>query len=123
KDVWGETLRIHRYLTHAVVLLVAAVMASYSFSTYLKPVQGSIDARASVGGAVGDVSLGRGTTIIKPISIPISALPMRAPILYAVKAGDTLDGIAKTLDVPLREITWSNPGLRLPLEAGKDIRV
>jgi LysM repeat protein len=116
-------LRIHRYLTHAVVLLVAAVMASYSFSSYLKPAQGSIDARANVGGAVGDVSLGRGTTIIKPVSIPISALPSRAPILYAVKAGDTLDGIAKTLDVPVREITWSNPGLRLPLEAGKVLRL
>jgi LysM repeat protein len=116
-------LRINRYLTHAVVLLVAAVMAGYSFSSYLKPVQGSIDAQANVGGSVGDVSLGRGTTIIKPVSIPTSALPSRVPILYKVKTGDTLTGIAQDLNVPYREITWSNPGLRLPLDAGTVLRL
>jgi LysM repeat protein len=117
-------LRINRYLTHAVVLLVAAVMAGYSFSSYLRPAQGSVEARAAnAGGAVGDVSMGRDTTIIKPVSIPISALPSRAPILYKVKAGDTLPGIANTLGVPFREITWSNPGLKLPLTAGLVLRV
>lgn len=117
-------MRINRYVTHAVVLLVAAVLTSYSFSSYLKPAQGSIDARAAnVGGAVGDVSMGRDATIIKPVSIPTSAIPSRAPIFYKVKAGDTLVGIAKTLGVPFREITWSNPGLRVPLAVGEVLRL
>jgi len=114
----GVGVRIDRYVTHAVVLLVAALLAGYSLSSYLKPAQGSIDAQANAGGSVGDVSIGRGTTIIQPVSIPTSALPSRAPILYRVKTGDTLDGIAKAMDIPFREITWSNPGLRLPLEVG-----
>ena len=117
-------MRINRYVTHAVVLLVAAVLSSFSLSSYLKPAQGSIDARAANAGAtVGDVSMGRDTTIIQPVSIPTSALPSHTPIFYKVAAGDTLDGIAKTLDVPFREITWSNPGLRLPLVAGQVLRL
>jgi LysM repeat protein len=115
-------LRIHRYVTHAVVLLLAAVLSSYS--GYLRPANGPIDARAAnVGGAVGDVSMGRDTTIIKPVSIPTSALPSRAPIFYTVKAGDTIDGIATKLGIPFREITWSNPGLRVPLTEGKVLRL
>lgn len=117
-------MRINRYVTHAVVLLVAAVLSGYNFSSYLKPANGPINARAAnVGRAIGDVSMGRDSTIIKPLSIPTSALPNRAPIFYTVKAGDTLAGIAKTLGVPFREITWSNPGLRVPLLAGKVLRL
>ena len=113
-------MRINRYVTHAVVLLVAAVMSGYNFSSYVKPAQGSIDARAA---NVGDVPMGRGTTIIKPLSIPTSALPSRAPIFYKVNAGDTLVGIAKTLGVSFRDITWSNPGLRVPLKVGEVLRL
>jgi len=113
-------LRINRYMTHAVVLLIAAVVSSYNFSTYLNPTNGPIAARAA---NVGDVSMGRDTTIVKPVSIPTSALPNRVPMFYTVKAGDTLDGIAKTLGVPLREITWSNPGFHVPLTAGKVLRL
>src|SRR2546427_4942819 len=111
-------------MTHAVVLLIAAVLSGFSFSSYLPPAKGSIDARAAnVGGTGRDMSLGRNSTLIKPISIPSSALPSRAPIYYKMKAGDTLDGIAKTLDVPLRQVTWSNPGLRIPLKEGKVLRL
>jgi LysM repeat protein len=117
-------LRINRYVTHAVFLLIAGVLSGYNVSGYLKPAQGPVDARAAnVGGAVGDVPMGRGTTIIKPLSIPTSALPSRAPIFYKVKAGDTLVGIAKTLGVPFRDITWSNPGLHLPLKVGEVLRL
>ncbi len=115
-------MRINRYAAHAVVLLVAAVLSAYSYSSYLVPARGSIDARAA-GGAVGDVSVGRDTTIIKPLSIPTLALPSRAPILYKVIDGDTLMGIATTLGVPYRQITWSNPGLRYPLKAGQVLRI
>jgi LysM repeat protein len=117
-------LRINRYVTHAVVLLFAAVLSGYSFSSYLTPAQGSINARAAnVGGPMRDGSIGRDTTIIKPISIPISVLPSRAPIFYKVKAGDTLVAIAKTFGIPFREITWSNPGLRVPLQEGEVLRI
>ncbi|HZQ49888.1 MAG TPA: M23 family metallopeptidase [Candidatus Dormibacteraeota bacterium] len=114
-------MRINRYVTHAVVLLMAVVLSSYSVASYLRPT-GPISARAanadSTGGAVGDVSLGRYTTIIKPVSIPTAALPDRSPIAYTVTEGDTLASIAAALKIPMREITWSNPGLKLPLAAG-----
>ena len=76
---------------------------------------------ANEGGQVGDVALGRDSTIIKPISIPDAPLPNRKPIRYAVKAGDTLDGIAGAFGLTLREVTWSNPGLKLPLKAGQGL--
>jgi len=113
-------LRIDRYVAHALVLLVAALLAGYNLAGSLRAAQSSFDAQAA---NVGDVSMGRDTTIIRPVSVPIAALPSRAPILYTVKAGDTLDGIATNLGVPFREITWSNPGLKLPLEAGKVLRI
>ena len=107
-----------------MVLLVAAVLSGLSFSSHLIPARGSIDARAANAGvAIGDTSMGRDTTIIKPISIPTSALQSHGPIYYTVKAGDTLVGIAKTLDVPIREVTRSNPGLRVPLKEGKVLRI
>jgi len=112
-------LQINRYLIHVAVLLLAAVMSGVSFSTNLKQ-NGPIVARAA---SAGDVSMGRDTAIIKPILIPISPVPNRAPMFYTVRAGDTLAGIANTLGVSLREITWSNPGLRVPLTAGKVLRL
>ncbi len=115
-------MRTNRFVTHGVVLLIAAVLSGYSFSSHLIPAQGSIGARAAnVGGAARDGS--RDTTIVKPVSVPTSALPSRAPILYKVQAGDTLDAIAKTLGVPFRAITWSNPGLRVPLKVGEVLRL
>ena len=106
-------------MTHAVVLLVATILSAYSFSFRSSPSQGHINVQAAnVGAAAADISLGRDSTIIKPLSIPTSALPKRTPILYEVAPGDTLDSVAKALNIPFREITWSNPGLRLPLKAG-----
>ena len=106
------------------MLLIATVLSGYSVSTGLSLGHGPINAEAvNAGGAVGDVSLGRDVTIIKPGSIPTSALPSRAPILYTVKPGDTLDSIATALGIPFREITRSNPGLRVPLKLGLVLRL
>jgi len=111
-------------MSHAVVLLFAALLSGYGYSTYEGPANLPINASAaSTGGAYGDVSMGRDTTIIKPVSIPVAALPSRAPISYKVQDGDTLVSIAKTLDVNFREIVWSNPGLKLPLKAGDVLRI
>ena len=120
-------MRIHRYVTHAVVLLMAAVLSSYSFASYLRPATGAISARAAnadaSGGAVGDISLGRYTTIIAPVAIPTAALPDRSPIVYTTRDGDTLESVAKLLKVTVRDITWSNPGLKQPLQAGLALRL
>jgi murein DD-endopeptidase MepM/ murein hydrolase activator NlpD len=124
-------LRTDRYLTHAVVLAIAIALAGYAsmdrhFQSTFTASLGPVNAEALAGGeggTVGDVSLGRFNTIIQPLSIPTSALPSRAPIVYKVKAGDTLAGIATSLGVPFREITWSNPGLRVPLEVGAVLRL
>ncbi|MGH7764469.1 MAG: LysM peptidoglycan-binding domain-containing protein, partial [Candidatus Dormibacteraceae bacterium] len=117
-------MQINRYATHAAVLLIAVVVSGYSVSVRLSPRQGSINAEAAnTGGAVGSVSLGRDATIIKPVSIPTSVLPRHTPILYTVKQADTLDAIARAMGVPLREITWSNPGLHLPLNPGLVLRI
>ncbi|HEY1421561.1 MAG TPA: M23 family metallopeptidase [Candidatus Dormibacteraeota bacterium] len=113
-------MRLNRYVIHAVLLLVATVMTGYSFSLQLTPRHGAINAEAS---SAGDVSLGRNATIIEPVSIPTGAIPSRAPIVYKVMPGDTLGTIAQALGIPFREITWSNPGLRLPLKPGLLLRI
>src|SRR5256712_2178362 len=84
----------------------------------------AVEARAAgEGGLYGDVLVGRDSTIIKPISIPNAPLPNRKAIRYTVKAGDTLESVARAYGVTFREITWSNPGLRLPLKAGQTLRL
>lgn len=86
--------------------------------------QGSLDAAAATdGGRLGDVALGRDTTIIKPLAIPSAPLPNRTPIRYTVRQGDTLDSIAGAFNLSLREVLWSNPGLKLPLQPGQVLRI
>jgi murein DD-endopeptidase MepM/ murein hydrolase activator NlpD len=117
-------LRLDRYVTHGVVLLVAALISGITFSGHLAPRAGALDAAAAGPVTVGgDALYGRDSSIIKPVYIPTAALPNRAPLIYTVAAGDTLDSIAKDLKIPFREITWSNPGLRLPLKTGEVLRI
>jgi LysM repeat protein len=112
-------LRIHRYVTHAVVLAVAVAISGYasighqfpsSFTTRL----GAVNAEAVVvsdGGTVGDVSLGRYSTIIKPVSIPTSAPLSHSPFVYSVAAGEDLKAIAAKYHVTVSDIRWSNTNL------------
>jgi murein DD-endopeptidase MepM/ murein hydrolase activator NlpD len=120
-------LRIHRYLIHAVVLATAAAMSGYTaidrnlFPNFqAAPVT---SAAADEGLAVGDVSLGRDSVIIKPLSIPTSPLVSRAPIVYTVAPGDTLESIGRQFNLSWREVLWSNPGLRMPLTVGRPIKL
>ena len=93
-----------------------------SFSSNFRP--GTVNAAAADDGlAVGDVSLGRDNVIIKPLSIPTAPLVSHAPILHVIAQGDTLDSIARQFNLPWRDIVWSNPDLRLPLEVGKPIEL
>jgi len=112
-------LRANRYLTHAVVLGIAVGMSSYAavdrhFPTNLTSRFGPVNAEAVVtgeGGYYGDVTLGRYSTIIKPVSIPTSAPVSHQPFTYTVAAGEDLSAIAAKYHVTVSQIRWSNSNL------------
>jgi LysM repeat protein len=118
-------LRSYRYASHAAVLLVAALISGYTTLTNsLGPgaARAAFDVQAATdAGRFGDVAMGRDSIIIKPISVPLAAIPSRRPIDYTVAAGDTLVDIAEAHQVSLRDVLWSNPGLRLPLVPGQSL--
>lgn len=105
------------------MLLVATVISGYTAGSMNLPSRVAALYAEAATGAAGDVAMGRDGTLIKPVSIPTAALPDRRPIRYTIKEGDTLEGIAKTFHVTMREIVWSNPTLRQPLKAGLTIQL
>lgn len=116
-------MRSYRYAGHAAVLLIATAMWGYGagdLNVSMAPRTGAVDAQAS-DAQLGDVVVGRDSTIIAPISVPMAPLPDHRPIRYVITADDTLLAIAKKFAVTMREITWSNPGLRQPLKVGKPL--
>jgi LysM repeat protein len=112
-------LRVNRYLTHAVVLGIAVAMSGYAamdrqFPSSVTARFGAVNAEAVVsgeGGFYGDVTLGRYSTIIKPVSIPTSAPVSHLAFGYTVSAGDSLDSIAAKYHVTVAQIRWSNTDL------------
>src|ERR1700730_18272286 len=75
---------------------------------------GAVNAEAVVtseGGTVGDVSLGRYSTIIKPVAIPLAAPINHSPFSYTVAAGENLKAIAARFHVTVSQIRWSNTNL------------
>jgi LysM repeat protein len=81
---------------------------------YLTSRLGTVNAEAVVeseGGTAGDISLGRYSTIIKPVSIPNSAPVSHQPFTYTVQAGETLSSIATKYNVTVSQIRWSNSDL------------
>jgi LysM repeat protein len=114
-------------MAHAVVLAVAAAISSYATidrSFLTSSHAAAVTVAAADGGAVaGDVSMGRETVIIKPVSIPTSALPSHSPIVHAIAQGDTLESLGRQYSLPWRYILWSNPGLRMPLTVGRSLRL
>lgn len=114
-------------MTHGVVLAIAIAMSGYSvidrnvFPTFHAAALTA--AAAEEGRAIGDVSLGRDSVIIKPLSIPASPLANHAPIVHTVVQGDTLDSIGRQFNLPWRDIVWSNPSLRMPLAPGRLVKV
>ena len=84
------------------------------FPSLLTTRLGTVNADAQVmvdGGTVGDVSLGRYSTIIKPVSIPTSAPLDRSPKVYSVAPGESLTTIAAKYGVTVSQIRWSNTNL------------
>ncbi len=120
-------MRINRYMTHAVVLAIAAAMSGYTVvdRNFFPSFHASAvtAAAADEGFAAGDVSLGRDSLIIKPLSIPTSPLVSHAPIVHIVAQGDTLESIGRQFNLPWRDVVWSNPGLRMPLTVGRPIKL
>ena len=113
-------MRIDRYLTHAVVLAVAVALSGYvadreyHFPAYLTARLGPVNAEALVvgeSGTVGDFSLGRYSTIIKPLAIPMAPPPSHSPFTYGVQPGETLATIAAKFKVTASQIRWSNANL------------
>ena len=116
-------MRKYRLASHASIVLVAIAISGYGAADIgmsLASRPGTVDAAAA---NVGDVALGRDSTIIKPIAIPSTPLPNRHVIRYAVGANDTLDSIALAHGITLRDVTWSNPGLHLPLKVGQILKL
>jgi LysM repeat protein len=101
------------------VLAVAVAISGYAtldrhYSTNLTARLGTVNAEAYVigpDGTVGDVSLGRYSTIIKPVSIPTSAPINHKPSVYAVAPGENLSAIAAKYHVTVSQIRWSNTNL------------
>jgi len=81
---------------------------------YLTARLGTVNAETLVageGGTAGDVSLGRYSTIIKPVAIPTSAPISHKAFGYTVGAGETLSTIAAKYGVTVAQIRWSNTNL------------
>jgi LysM repeat protein len=118
-------LRQYRYVSHGLVVLIAVAISGYGAADLglsMAVRAGSLSANApDDGGSLGNLAMGRDSVIIKPVAIPTSAMPNRKAILYRVKDGDTLDSISRAFGITLREVTWSNPGLHLPLKLGQPL--
>jgi murein DD-endopeptidase MepM/ murein hydrolase activator NlpD len=113
-------------MTHIVVLVIAMAMSGYAAldRSYFPNFHPAVTAvAADQGVAAGDLSLGRDSVIIKPLSIPASQLLSRAPIVHIVVPGDTLESIGRQFSLSWREVIWSNPGLRMPLTVGRPIKL
>src|SRR6266852_5396747 len=97
-------------MIHIVVLVTAGAISSYSamdrsfFPSFHPAVT------ADEGLAAGDVSVGRDSVIIKPISVPASSLMSRIPIVHIIGRDDTLESIGQQFNLSWREVLWSNPG-------------
>ncbi|HEY8854164.1 MAG TPA: LysM peptidoglycan-binding domain-containing protein [Candidatus Dormibacteraeota bacterium] len=106
-------------MTHAVVLAIAVAISGYAsldrhYQSSFTASLGAVNAEATVsgeGGAVGDVSLGRFSTIIKPAAIPLSAPISHSAFTYTVASGENLKTIAKKFSVTVAQIRWSNTNL------------
>jgi len=101
------------------VLAIAVAISGYAsidrhVPAYLTARLGTVNAEAVVvgeGGSVGDVSLGRYSTIIKPVGIPTAAPISHTAFTYKVQAGETLSTIASRFHVTVNQIRWSNSDL------------
>ena len=110
---------VSRYFVHAAVLVIALTVAGYASvsrgdaaNTQLR--LGVVNAEGQTfgqGGTVGDVSMGRLSTIIKPIEVPVAPVASHTPSTYVVRQGDDLKAIADRFGVTADDLRWSNASL------------
>jgi surface antigen len=111
------TSRFARLVTHAIVLVVAIGLASYSSVNRLPAnllrlgVSNPLAQSVSEGGQVANIDLGRDGVVVKPMAVPTSVPVQHSPISYTVLQGDTLKAIAAKFNVTIDELRWSNPNL------------
>lgn len=109
-------MAVSRYVTHAVVLVLALALSGYASLDRNLPASlslrlGAVNAEGLVmgeGGQVGGVQLGRLSTIVKPVAVPSDAPVSHAPVNYEVKNGETLKDLAARYKVSVDDIRWSN---------------
>ena len=115
-------LRTRRLASGAAVLVVAGSISGCAAANIPSPI-GSPVAGAPNGEGWGGVMASPAGTIVQPDAIHMSPPSSHRPIRYMVVAGDTLTGIARKFGIPPRDITWSNPGLRQPLQTGQALEL
>ena len=104
---------------HAAVLVIALTVSGYASATSdMNPVArlrlGVLNAEGQTtqqGGTVGDVSLGRLSTIIKPVEVPAGPPVSHAAQTYVVHPGETVASIADKFGVTEDDIRASNQPL------------
>jgi surface antigen len=104
---------------HASVLVIALTVSGYATldRTGVAANQlrlGAINAEGQTigqGGTVGDVSLGRLSTIIKPVEVPTGPPVSHFASAYIVASGDDLKSIADKFGVTADDLRWSNASL------------
>src|SRR2546423_872768 len=114
-----------RLVTHAVVLVVAVVVASYSSVSHGLPggllrlgVANAAARSMEQGGTIsGDVTLGRAGVVVQQIATPTQMPVRRTPLTYSVGDREDLKGIASRFNLTVDEIRWSNPWLRATARA------
>jgi surface antigen len=94
------------------VLLVSGYASiNHGLPSALRLRLGSENSEAMVvgeGGHVGNVELGRLSTVVKPVAIPVQAPPSHVASTYQVQNGDTVKSLAARFGVSANDIRWSN---------------
>lgn len=110
---------VGRYVVHAAVLVIALAVSGYASVGRSGPAAtqlrlGVVNAAGqtfSQGGSVGDVSLGRTSTIIKPVELPVGPAVEHFAKHYTVQPGEDLKAIADRFGVTADDLRWSNASL------------
>src|SRR5438105_11708712 len=113
-------------------MLVLAISGYASFDRHLPTGLslrlGLVNAEGLVngeGGSAGSVMLGRSGTIVKPASVPTTAVVSHNPIGYQVQPGEKLQSLASRFGVSVNDLRWSNfstlQNLSTDVSAGQSI--
>jgi LysM repeat protein len=106
--------RLARLLTHAVIVVIAIALISYSAlgrGSGVSPWLGlsnAASASSSEQGGAADVQTDRNGAIVQPAAIPVVAATQHTAATYTAGADDTLESIAGRYRLSPDQIRWSN---------------